>query len=187
MKPLALLVALSLPVLGSAQTPAAPPASAPATAAASAPPAASGPGAEGNFMFKTHHPGHPVDGRANVFTGPVPPDLPYDQLSPAQKAAVRALQADLAPENDPPYPLGGQRDLLEPLAQAQLRIVSTGLLVMDILVSADGVVEGVKPVKSPDNDMRRFAHRLALRTKFKPALYAGQPCRGTYRLMMQFM
>jgi hypothetical protein len=85
----------------------------------------------------------------------VPPDLPYEQLTPAQKAIVRANEPGMPAEDEPPYPLGGFRDLAEPLAHGQLRIFSTGLLIMDILVNADGTVEGVQPVRSPDIDIRR--------------------------------
>jgi len=136
--------------------------------------------------FKTTNPGRPVDGSIEVTVHQLPAHLPWAALSPAQQAIVRKDYPGLPEGDEPPYPLGGLRDLVEPIAQGQIRIGSIGILVMDVLVGVDGSVQGVQPIRTPDNEIRRYVHRVAMRTKFKPALCAGQPCAGKYRLMVNF-
>lgn len=111
----------------------------------------------------------------------VPFDKPYRELSAEAKAMVRSDYADMADSDEPPYPLEGLRELFDPIGQG-LRYLLKGESVYEgrLEVDEQGMPLSMTTLKSPNNTTTHFIARVAMLTKFKPALCNGSPCQKTF-------
>lgn len=117
----------------------------------------------------------------------IPINLSYEQLSPADRALFNRNYEAMPEGDEPPFPLGGLRVLLEPLVQAQGILMVSGSLTLLARVDREGKVQEVTALGSPDPRMTRFAASLLVLTRFKPAVCGGQPCAGEFPLRKVFV
>jgi hypothetical protein len=130
-------------------------------------------------------PGHaitraPVPGSLDPRIGATSEDLPlnrrYAEFTDAEKAVVRGWYESLKPGDEPPFPAGGMRPVVDNLMRIQVRLSYEGELYLAAAVGPDGRVNAVKVLRSPDPEMSRMAATVLMETKFKPALCDGLPC-----------
>ncbi len=112
----------------------------------------------------------------------LPLDKGYEELSAEQKALLRSAY-EAMPENDePPYPIGG---LAKTYLNTYKALRKMGLHVAEISVLVDvnslGVAENVSILSATDIDLGKFAAKLLLAHKYKPAVCGGKACK------MQFL
>jgi hypothetical protein len=122
----------------------------------------------------------------DVAIAPVPPARPYEELTPEQKYVVRAAYPALDPEDEPPYPLNGPKELFAAPQQASSRLKATGALTVYALVGADGKAKSVSAIGAPDPELARFVSMAMLVQKYKPAACHGAPCEMIYPLTFKF-
>ena len=119
---------------------------------------------------------------------PVPPSLPYDELSAGQQAIVKSRFPALAPGDEPPYPLEGPEEFL----RTAQRIVSVtrqqvqGVISVYVLVGTDGKPVSVTAIGLDNADARKAISVAAGKLKYKPAVCGGQPCQMMYPYEMSF-
>ena len=138
------------------------------------------------YAFKAEAPvrlrGGPVDVRWQA----VPFNRTYAQLSPAERTAFKSLYVDMPEADEPPFPAGGLKEIYEPIGQGQAALGATGPLVMEVVVGADGKPQEVHVLRSPSKRVTQFVAGVAMVTPFKPAVCAGQPCRASFPIRVQF-
>ena len=120
--------------------------------------------------------------------GPVaiPVHLSYDQLSPEDRAKFNTNYENVAPGDEPPFPTGGLKTILDPLRKAQASLLVEGDLFLVAKVDSSGVPQEVVAYGSPSPAMTQLAARILLLTKFKPAVCGGQPCAMEFPLRILF-
>ena len=109
------------------------------------------------------------------------PDRRYDQLTEAERAAVKSRYEEMAPADEPPFPIDGQGAMSRAIVEAAKATRPHGALEIAAQVDADGVVRNVQILKASVNP--RFTQavtRILMQTKWKPAVCAGQPCAMWY-------
>ena len=148
--------------------------------------AADSPAPEPEYAFKADAPmrlrGGPVDVRWQA----VPFNRTYAQLSPTERTAFKSLYVDMPEADEPPFPAGGLKDIYEPIGQGQAALGATGLVVMEVVVGADGKPQEVHVLRSPNKRVTQFVAGVAMVTAFKPAVCSGQPCRARFPIRAQF-
>ena len=110
----------------------------------------------------------------------------YDQLTPDEKAAVASDYENLAPGDEPPYPMYGVRHLLAPVVRYVDADRPLGPLVASVVIDAQGKPGQIVVYKSSDQTLTRFVASQLATEEFKPAVCHGQPCEMTYLLRLDF-
>lgn len=112
------------------------------------------------------------------WTGKLPFDRTYAELSAAQKAEIRDQYNGLAASEEPPFPQGGLRAIFrlvdESLDPTTPRL-SPGSLLVVAKVDARGDVQGVNVYKAPNPFIQTAVSQALLKTPFKPASRDGAP------------
>ena len=124
--------------------------------------------------------------RDQIHGSSVAVNLPYAQLSEQDKASLHAWWENIAPGDEPPFPVHGLRELYDPLRKAGDVFLDAGKLVAVATVGPDGKVLDVRVFEAPSKKMGDFVARVLLLTDFKPAICSGVPCRMEYPLRMTF-
>jgi hypothetical protein len=124
--------------------------------------------------------------RKDMVTGAIAVNQSYDQLSARDKAKFNENYEHVAEGDEPPFPLKGLREILDPIRKAQAKLLVSGELSLVADVDPTGKVTSVSVFKSPDPDITKFAGQVILLTKFKPAVCAGLPCQMAFPLNMVF-
>ena len=122
--------------------------------------------------------------RARSFVLDVPPAKNYADLTEQQKSRVRAKYPPMTDKDEPPYPVGGVRELYTVLSDVQHYFKTAGELDMVATVKVDGSVKVVSVFKTPDWKMMEYAAQVLAVQKFKPALCDGAPCEMDYPVRM---
>lgn len=113
-------------------------------------------------------------------------NLPYAQLPEQDKESLRGWWENIAPGDEPPFPVRGLRDLFDPLRKAHNALQDAGSLFAVATIGSDGKVADVKVYEAPSKKMGDFAARVLLLTDFKPAVCSGAPCQMEFPLRMKF-
>lgn len=113
-----------------------------------------------------------------VALGALTPAWAADSPAPGPEYAFKA--------DEPPFPAGGLKDIYEPIGQGQAALGATGLVVMEVVVGADGKPQEVHVLRSPNKRVTQFVAGVAMVTAFKPAVCSGQPCRARFPIRAQF-
>lgn len=116
----------------------------------------------------------------------IPINLSYDQLSPHSQAKFKQNYEDMAEGDEPPFPEGGLKVVLEPIHKLQSKLLVRGDLFLTAKVDASGVAQSVTAIGSPSPEMTKLASHVLMLTKFKPAMCSGQPCSMEFPLRMRF-
>lgn len=115
----------------------------------------------------------------------VPLNLRWDQLSDAQRAVVRSWYVDIPPGDEPPYPRDGLRPVIDAVWQGQHRMRDTGDLMVVATVNGRGETEEVKAFGTTDKALVDYISRVVMKTRFKPAVCGGAPCRMDFPLNLR--
>jgi hypothetical protein len=115
-----------------------------------------------------------------VMRGALPYDRSYDQLSPEQKAVLRAEYDTVGPTDEPPYPKYGLSDVADAVARMPRRELLEGEVILTVRVDERGDAKSVSVYKTPDAKLSNLVALMLTRGKFKPGLCEGRPCAMDY-------
>jgi len=116
----------------------------------------------------------------------VPPDKAYADLTLEEKSVVRSSYDRMAAADEPPYPLQGQRPILDALRQIGQKVQAEGKLSMVVSINEQGQATKVSVLSSPDPQMTQAMANVLMLQKYKPAVCGGVPCVMDYPLRMNF-
>lgn len=118
----------------------------------------------------------------------LPPERPWHKLSAAEQNLFRSFYRALEAGDEPPYPVDGQRPLIDTLVKIRdARFTEVeGDLVLYILVGTDGKPKSVTSIGSPHPELTRYAGMVAMAQAFKPATCRGEPCEMVFPLSLGF-
>ena len=116
----------------------------------------------------------------------IPINKPYGELTQEERSLISRAYPHLSPGDEPPFPKRGLESVINPLIQAQDRLLASGKLRLTVSVDANGQAQSVRPEGTPNRRMIEFASKLMLLIEYKPALCAGQPCAMDYYFAIQF-
>lgn len=111
-----------------------------------------------------------------VVGSPVPTNIGYERLTPAQRQIVRERFPTLDEGDEPPYPLNGPQQFFSEFVKVVNYYGLTGTVRVAVLVGADGKVVSVSAMGIDDPEARRIAGICAGLLQYKPARCGGQPC-----------
>ncbi len=117
-----------------------------------------------------------------VWGSSIPINRTYSQLTDEQKQQVHALYEQIAPGDEPPFPMDGLRPILLAIWKGHAVRAITGKLTLVADVDATGTVTKVEVLEDPDPVLSRYAASVLLLTRFKPALCNAVPCQMQYPL-----
>lgn len=150
-----------------------------ATSASSAPPP--------RYAIREDYPDVGTNIRREVMKGAIVPiDSTYGQLTADEKARWLQQYEAFPTNHEPPYPKAGLQALLRQMIPAQRLVRAEGSLSVLADVDASGKVTSVSVLLTPDPAMSQAAAAALMRTEFKPALCAGQPCKMQFPLRISF-
>lgn len=113
----------------------------------------------------------------------VPGQLTWALLSDEQKKAVAGWYPLIHPADEPPYPVSGQKNVLDKLS----RIADEqGSMLVLVDVGANGKARQVTTVGQLSKETRKYVHYLFNKEKYKPGKCAGQPCDMTFAYRFSF-
>jgi len=115
-----------------------------------------------------------------VMRGALPYDRSYEQLTPEQKAVVRAEYDVVGPNDEPPYPKYGLADVADAVSRMPLRNPIEGEVILTVRVDESGEAKSVSIYKTPDARLSNLIALMVTRSKFKPGLCEGRPCAMDY-------
>ena len=116
----------------------------------------------------------------------VPADLPYSELNPYEKLMIKRRFPALQEDDEPPYPLYGERVFLESAHTLQGRLHLEGALAMAVVVGPDGNPLRIDNNTRADEDVLERIRDILMAIKFKPAICHGEPCEMRYPVRMTF-
>jgi hypothetical protein len=115
-----------------------------------------------------------------IMRGSLPYDRSYEELSPEQKAVLRAKYDSVGPNDEPPYPKYGLSDVADAVARMPVREPVKGEVVLTVRVDEHGDGKSVSIYKTPDAKLSNLVALMLTRSKFKPGLCEGRPCAMDY-------
>jgi len=114
----------------------------------------------------------------------IPLDKSYAELTPEQKAELRAMYENLPEGDEPPFPENGIRPIFNAIRKAQRLRQASGELNMAVTVGPDGQAIKVEDRGGVyDIQMTEIAQQVLLLTKYKPAVCNGHPCTMQFRFV----
>lgn len=108
---------------------------------------------------------------------PYPLDRKYEDFTVKEREAFKRFYEPMPEDDEPPFPRSGLASLILDVRDAAMKRQAKGPLVLVATVNAAGNVEKVDIFSSPDEQLARYTATKLVRTPFKPARCAGQPCR----------
>jgi hypothetical protein len=117
----------------------------------------------------------------------VPIDKSYAQLTDAEKRRVKSLYQSMGAGDEPPYPLHGQREIIEAAQKLQESLRVTGELTLAVTVDSKGVPPNVEMIRSPDKEMTKFMAEVLMLQKYSAASCKGVPCQMQYPFRIDFV
>lgn len=115
-----------------------------------------------------------------IMRGALPYDRSYEQLTPEQKAVVRAEYDSVGPNDEPPYPKYGLADVADAVSRMSVRDPIEGEVILTVRVDERGDAKSVSIYKTPDARLSNLVALMVTRSKFKPGLCDGRPCAMDY-------
>jgi hypothetical protein len=125
--------------------------------------------------------------RPDAAIGQLPFDESYEQLTDEHRAILRSAYEGLAENDDPPYPLGGMKSIIQELIEAQKILHVQGRLFLAATVDAEGNVQKVSVYETPSDAMTQATAFVLTRTKFKAGSCGGTPCTMDFPVQMRFV
>ena len=84
-----------------------------------------------------------------VMRGALPYDRSYEQLTPEQKAVVRAEYDNVGPNDEPPYPKYGLADVADAVSRMSVRNPIEGEVILTVRVDESGEAKSVSITRLP--------------------------------------
>jgi hypothetical protein len=120
-------------------------------------------------------------------TGNLPYDKRYEDMTPEQRALVKAAYEPMPDADEPPFPADGLGPMMKAFHKGANAYEPRGEIDMAVEVGPDGVGRSVQIYKTTDDPkFTRFAAGLLMFTKYKPAVCGGRPCTMWYPLHVHF-
>lgn len=116
----------------------------------------------------------------------VPIDKSYAQLTVEEQRRVKSLYQSMGDGDVPPYPLHGQREIIEAAQKLQKTLRVTGELTLAVTVNAKGEPINVEMLRSPNKEMTKEMAEVLMLQKYSPASCKGVPCQMQYPLRINF-
>jgi len=139
-----------------------------------------------NFKLMESAPATGTNIKRQLVSSYLPFNKRYADLTPEQKARLRAEYDKMPDTDEPPFPKDGLGSVYLKLSRAQERLQSEGALLMHVQIDAEGVAQSVSVIQTPDRDMAQVAAGVMILEKYKPAVCAGQPCAMSFPVRMEF-
>ena len=118
---------------------------------------------------------------------PVPPEKSYEELTAFEKQSVKSRYDKIADGDEPPYPIGGTKNLILGTNQLARRYQPEGQLSLVVDIDEKGNATGVSALQSPGTDFTKGVATLLMVQKYKPAVCAGQPCKMQFPFAINFL
>lgn len=116
-----------------------------------------------------------------------PIHVPYDELTPEQKALWKRQYLAMPADDEPPYPVAGLKRTMKAVLMAAQRTDSDGEVDAVVVVREDGTPDSVSVLKAPTHKLGTFVAQALMLEKFKPAKCAGKPCAMEYPFQMRIV
>jgi len=139
------------------------------------------------FIFREPRPATGSLIRREVARSPVSLDKRFHELSKAEISSLVSHHYVTWEEGDePPFPLEGLRPIVKTIVASYLQPVTTGRLLIIVLVDKDGNAVDASVRMYPTIALARFAAAAALLAKYKPGRCRGEPCDMPFPLVLEF-
>lgn len=126
--------------------------------------------------------------RENRAEGFLPLDSSWGELTVGQQNLVRSFYPALEPGDEPPYPVGGNRNIYKVVIKARDAFKDVkGSLRLYVLVGKDGKARTVTAIGAPHPEVTRYASLAVMAQQYKPAMCRGEPCEMIYPLEFNFV
>lgn len=116
----------------------------------------------------------------------IPLNLPYEKFSEAQRSELKSHYESMGADDEPPFPAAGLTAIMSEVHEAQNILQVQGNMRLHATVSASGKVTSVAFLESVDPRFDLYVAGILVRTKFKPAKCAGEPCTQDYEFAWSF-
>ena len=117
----------------------------------------------------------------------LPLDKNYEDLSDEQKATLRTAYEDMPATDDPPYPLGGVRRIVEDFHKAGSMLQLAGRFHATVRVDEHGKGTWLQIFETPDSQFNKVAAAILMNNvHYKPAVCSGKPCVMDFPVLVDF-
>jgi hypothetical protein len=111
----------------------------------------------------------------------LPFDKSYEELNAEQKALLRSGYEAMPETDEPPYPIGGPAKIYLGIYKGFRKLgLQSGQVALLVDVNSQGSAENVSVLETPDIDLGKFAAKMMVLQKYKPAVCGGKPCKMQY-------
>jgi hypothetical protein len=118
--------------------------------------------------------------------GALPYDRSYEQLTPEQKAVVRAEYDSVGPTDEPPYPKYGLSEVADAVARMPRREAIQGDVVLTVHVDERGDAKSVSIYKTPDAKLSKSGRVDVDAKQVQAGIVRGPAVRDGLRLQVLF-
>jgi hypothetical protein len=113
-------------------------------------------------------------------------NLPYEKLSEDDRARFHQQYEEIRPGDEPPFPVGGLKSILDPIRMAQQVFLVKDNLFLVARIDSTGKTTEIFSIEASTPQMTKFAAQVLAATKFKPAVCSGAPCAMEFPLQVAF-
>ena len=106
----------------------------------------------------------------------IPLDRRISELPPQEQAEFRSSFKSLAPNDEPPFPVGDLKPLAVKLTQLQHLLKINGELSLLVRIGPDGVAQSISVLKSPNDNLQKLVSLMLLDVQYQAPKCAGVPC-----------
>ena len=121
-----------------------------------------------------------VDAHASV-----PFNKRYYEFTEAQRELYRARFDSISATQVPPFPRNGLQDVYRPLMDANER-GARGFLNVNVEIDARGQVSNLTVLDAPNKQLAAASAEILRNTKFDPGYCAGEPCKMTFPVQINY-
>lgn len=110
----------------------------------------------------------------------------FASLSEREQNLFKAKYSEIGLKDTPPFPRSGLKSIYRPIVKANKTINATGSLHLTATVNANGFVESVSVLNSPDVKLAAAAEKILLSTRFDAANCNGAACEMSFPFEITF-
>lgn len=116
----------------------------------------------------------------------IPFDKRYEEFTNDELKVLREDYPKLGPNDEPPFPKDGLREIATQAIRLGRRTDMRGPLELGVRVDSKGVAQGVAVYKTTDGAIAKAVALQLMKSEYKPAKCDGRPCDGEYRFNVDF-
>ena len=117
---------------------------------------------------------------------PIPFNKRFASMNESEQNLFKAKYTEIGLNDTPPFPRSGLKAVYRPIVKANKSINASGSLHLTALVNANGFVESVKVIDSPDVKLSAVAEKTLLGTRFDAASCNGAACEMNFPFEITF-